>query len=234
MSIPYHTELFNNGSLRLLINFSNIKGDVTDENLRFHIYAVDGNGTPTFTQQLGITELRILHKHLDSISVIKDGVEKSAKFIEKTDEISLIIDRLKEGDLETILSLLNKFESNEKIKGLLESLNDLEIENLHGAYHHNLITREINNLESLIDLETKGNITEDIKAHPNLIKYIAGQPEKIFQNWIESNLWIFGIDYIKKHDERKIALFSEGDLLMETVDGFLDLIETETTKARAT
>jgi hypothetical protein len=230
MSIPYHTELFNNGSLRLLINFSNIKGDVTDENLRFHIYAVDGNGTPTFTQQLGITELRILHKHLDSISVIKDGVEKSAKFIEKTDEISLIIDRLKEGDLETILSLLNKFESNEKIKGLLESLNDLEIENLHGAYHHNLITREINNLESLIDLETKGNITEDIKAHPNLIKYIAGQPEKIFQNWIESNLWIFGIDYIKKHDERKIALFSEGDLLMETLDVFLDLIELKRPK----
>ncbi len=230
MSIPYHIELFNNGVVRLFINFSNIKGDVADENISFNIYAINQHGTPIFTQQLGIVELRVLHTHLDAISVIKEGTKKSSKFVETTDEINIIIKQLKESDLQTILGLLEKFESSEKIKGLLSSLNELEIENLHGAYHHKLMTSEISKLQKLIELEVNGNITEEIKNHIELIKYSAGQPEKIFQNWIESNLWVFGIDYIRKHDERKIALFSEGDLLMETVDGFLDLIELKRPK----
>ena len=67
MSIPYHLELFNNGLVRLFVNYSNIKNDIADENLTFHIYAVNQHGTPIFTQELGIVELRILYKHLDSI-----------------------------------------------------------------------------------------------------------------------------------------------------------------------
>lgn len=230
MSVPYHIELFNSGTVRLFINFSNIKGDVADESITFHIYAINQLGTPIFTQDLGITELRILYRHLEAITVIKDGAKKSSKFIETTDEINLIIEQLKESDLLTILTLLEKFESSDKIKGLLSSLSELEIENLHGAYHHKLMSIEVANLQKLIDIEITANITDEIKNHPELVKYAAGQPEKIFQNWIESNLWIFGIDYIRKHDERKIALFSEGDLLMETVDGFLDLIELKRPK----
>lgn len=225
MSVPYHIELFNNETIRIYINFSNIKNDIADENITFHIYAINQHGIPIFTQQLGITELRILYRHLDSISVIKDGSNKSSKFIETTDEINIIIEQLKESDLQTILQLLEKFKSSDKIKGLLSSLNDLEIENLYGAYHHKMMTLEILNLQKMIDLEINGSIIEEIKNYAELSKYVARQPEKIFQNWIENNLWVFGIDYIRKHDERKIALFSEGDLLMETVDGFLDLIE---------
>ena len=112
-----------------------------------------------------------------------------------------------------------------KVKGLLESLSELEIVNLHGAFQHKLISEEIENLEKLIQLELQGNITSDIENHEELLKYKAGQPEKIFQNWIESNLWVFGVEYVKKYDARKIALFSEGDLLMESADGYLDLIE---------
>jgi hypothetical protein len=171
-----------------------------------------------------------LYNHLGLISIVKDGNSKSAKFIETSDEINLILEKLGSSDLETILQLLEKFKSEEKIKGLLESLSDLEIENLHGAFQHKLITIEIENLEKLIQLEMDGNITSEINKHEELLKYTAGQPEKIFQNWIESNLWVFGIDYIKKHDSRKIALFSEGDLLMESVDGYLDLIELKRPK----
>lgn len=230
MSVPYHIELYNNGGVRLYINFSNIKNGVADESLTFHIYAVNQHGTPIFTQQLGIAELRILYQHLEAISVIKEGVKRSSKFIETTDEINLIIEQLKESDLRTILTLLEKFESNDKIKGLLSSLSELEIENLYGAYHHKVMSIEVANLQKLIDMETNASITDEITNHSELQKYIAKQPEKIFQNWIENNLWIFGIDYIRKHEERKIALFSEGDLLMETVDGFLDLIELKRPK----
>ena len=230
MSVAYHKELFNNGKVKLMVNFGNIKGDEADENMTLNFYAVNSDGIPLFTESLKIEDIRSLYSHLGLISIIKDGNSKSAKFIETSDEINLILERLGNSDLETILQLLEKFESEEKIKGLLESLSDLEIENLHGAFQHKLINTEIVNLEKLIQLEMEGNITSEITNHEELLKYKAGQPEKIFQNWIESNLWVFGIEYIKKHNSRKIALFSEGDLLMESVDGYLDLIELKRPK----
>lgn len=230
MSVAYHKELFNNGKVKLMANFAKIKGDVADENMTLQFYAFNSEGIPIFTETLDIEEIRNLYNHLSLISIIKDGKTKSSKFIETSEEINLILEKLGSSDLETILQLLEKFESEEKIKGLLESLSELEIKNLHGAFQHKLINSEIKKLEKLIKLEMEGNITSEINNHKELIKYKAGQPEKIFQNWIESNLWVFGIDYIKKHDSRKIALFSEGDLLMESVDGYLDLIELKRPK----
>jgi len=230
MSIPYHKELFNNGRVRLFANFSNIKGDVADEGITLHFYATDENGIPIFTEQLPIESIRSLYNHLNAISVISDGTSKSEKFIETTDDINLILDKLKQSDLDAVLVLLKNFDSEQLVSGLLESLSELEIENLHGAYHHKVVTTELSNLESLMKLELDGNIVKDITSHPELAKYAAGQPEKIFQNWIEANLWIFGVEYVKKHDARKIALSSEGDVLMESVDGFLDLIELKRPK----
>lgn len=230
MSVEYHKELFNNGKVRLMANFANIKGDIADENMTLNFYAVDNNGVPLFTESLNIDAIRILYEHMNLISVIKNSTAKSAKFIETSDEINLILDKLGNSDLQTILQLLEKFESEEKIKGLLESLSDLEIEDLHGAYYHKLVSREVSNLEQLIILEHERNIVQTIETIDNLAKYKAGQSEKIFQNWIESNLWVFGVEYVKKYDARKIALFSEGDLLMESVDGYLDLIELKRPK----
>ena len=198
MSVAYHKELFNNGKIKLMANFANIKGDVADENMALNFYAVNSDGIPLFTETLNIEEIRSLYNHLGLISIVKDGSSKSAKFIETSDEINLILDKLGSSDLETILQLLEKFESEEKIKGLLESLSNLEIKNLHGAFQHKLITSEIENMEKLIKLEMGGNITSEINNHEELLKYKAGQPEKIFQNWIELNLWVFGIDYILK------------------------------------
>ncbi|MGI9528025.1 MAG: Shedu anti-phage system protein SduA domain-containing protein [Weeksellaceae bacterium] len=230
MSVPYHNELFNNGKVRLYLNFSNLKDDVADESLTLHFYAIDNNGIPIFTETLQIEEIRLLYQHLDAISIIKENLPNSSKFIEISDELDFLISKLKESDLETILTLLQKFESDDKIKGLLSSLSDIEIENLHGAYHHKMVSEELLNLQKLLDLEEEGRITQTINDYGELLKYSAGQPEKIFQNWIESNLWVFGIEYIRKHDARQIALFSEGDLLMQSVDGYLDLIELKRPK----
>lgn len=230
MSVAYHKELFNNGKIKLMCSFGKIKGDVADQDLTLNFYAVNADGLPIFSESLNIENIRDLYSHLNSISIIKDGTVKSSKFVETSEEIDLILKQLSGTDLKTILLVLEKFKSEEKIIGLLESLSDLEIENLHGAYHHKLIKEEITNLQKLLELENNGDITTDIKNHDELLKYAAGQPEKIFQNWIESNLWVFGIEYVKKHDFRKIALGSEGDLLMESVDGYLDLIELKRPK----
>lgn len=225
MSTPYHLEIFKSQNSRLFINYSGIKNDVADENLKFNIYAINNNGVPIFTEQLSIEEIRALYNHLNAISVIREGTEHSSKLMEATEEINVLIRKFEESDLETLSLFLQKFESDEKIKGLLLSLDKIEIENLHGAFHHKYMIEEIQNLEKLIYLEIEGNIVNALDNHIELIKYKAGQPEKIFQNWIENNLWVFGIEYIKHHDSRRIALFSEGDLLMESADGFLDLIE---------
>lgn len=225
MSTEYHKELFNNGRIKLMANYANIKDDIASKDLSLHFFAVDSMGTPIFTEVLGLSEIRNLYNHLNCISLVRDSKVTSSKFIEVTDDINHIIQQLEVNDLAILLPLLEKFKSEEKIRGLLESLSDLEIENLHGAYHHKRIQTEIQNLELLLQLERTSKITDTIQTEPKLINYIAGQSEKIFQNWIENNLWIFGVDYVKKHNVRKIAMFSEGDLLMESVDGYLDLIE---------
>ena len=82
----------------------------------------------------------------------------------------------------------------------------------------------------MLELEVTTTITVSIKDHAHLSEYVAGQPEKIFQNWIEKNIWTLGIDYIQKHPARQIGINSESDLIMETTDGFIDLIELKRPK----
>ena len=85
---------------------------------------------------------------------------------------------------------------------------------------------EIENLSKLLQLEEEGNIVKEVAKQSILKSYVAKQPERIFQNWIEKNIkWIFGVEYINRYDFRKISFLSEGDLLMESMDGYLDLIE---------
>ncbi|MFH1012509.1 MAG: Shedu anti-phage system protein SduA domain-containing protein [Candidatus Peregrinibacteria bacterium] len=145
------------------------------------------------------------------------------------------------GDKNNVLLIDNK-----NIKGILEQIlakgysgdfwdllsksDPYLASNFATAHRHNINQKEIKNLEQLLVLERSRDIVETIREYDSLKQYIAGQPEKIFQNWIEKNLWIFGVEYVKKYDAKKIALFSEGDLLMESMDGFLDLIELKRPK----
>jgi len=76
-------------------------------------------------------------------------------------------------------------------------------------------------------------LVDEIKKHENLVEYHAGQPEKIFQKWIIKNIkWIFGVNYLAdpKHDVKKISINSEADIVMESMDGFIDLIELKRPK----
>jgi len=143
MSTPYHLEIFRSVKSRLFINYSGIKNDFADENLKFNIYATNSNGIPIFTEQLSLDEVRALYNHLHAISVIREGAVHSSKFIETSDEINILIQKFKEDDLETISLFLQKFDSNDKIKGLLLSLDEIEIENLYGAFHHKYMKEEI-------------------------------------------------------------------------------------------
>ncbi|MDY8047091.1 hypothetical protein UY416_12415 [Paenibacillus polymyxa] len=148
MSVPYHLEIYSTDRFKLMMNYSGIVNDIADANLCLNIFAIDAQGMPIFTERLYLDHIRKVFKHLNSVSIIREDASVSSKFVETTDEINVLLESLKESDLQVILTLLGKFKSENKIIGLLESLSDLEIENLHGAYHHKLIVSEISNLKN--------------------------------------------------------------------------------------
>jgi hypothetical protein len=49
--------------------------------------------------------------------------------------------------------------------------------------------------------------------------------ENIYQSWFEEHPWICGTNYVGRVDLRRIGLHEITDIVMETTDGYLDLIE---------
>jgi len=49
--------------------------------------------------------------------------------------------------------------------------------------------------------------------------------ESKLEAWIKENEWVFGIEYIRRLDVTRIGLHSDADMLVESLDGFVDLIE---------
>ncbi|MFA6184842.1 MAG: Shedu anti-phage system protein SduA domain-containing protein [Candidatus Shapirobacteria bacterium] len=233
MSVQYHQEIFSNGNIVLKVNFSGIKDNITtatDLSMSFYAYNKK-TCQPIFSETLNFEQIKNLYEYLNRISIIKDSSKTiTGKFVEATGEILELLDGLKNIDPKILKTILLKLNEDEKIKTLLESLSEIDLENLSAAYKQKKYQTELENLKKLLELEEKSNIVDDIKKDESLKSYEAGQPEKIFQKWIEQNLWVFGVEYIKKHNERKIALFSEADILMESADGFLDLIELKRPK----
>jgi hypothetical protein len=228
MSIQYDKEIFSNSNLTLKVNFTGIKGNtVSATDLKLSIYAYTNTGQPKFAETLNYEQIKSLYDHLDQISIIKDSaLQFSGKFIESNGEITDILRKLNNVDPSILKIILSKLKEQDKINNLLTFLSEYELDALSSLRKQQMWRIEINNLCKLLQFEESDNLVEEVNRDEALISYRAGQPEKIFQNWIEKNyVWIFGIEYIQKHDARKIALYSEGDLLMESMDGFLDLIE---------
>ncbi len=233
MSIQFHSEIFSNENIVLKVNFTGIKDAVvTTDNLAMSLYAYDKRtASPVFSATLNFDQIKILYEHLNQISIIKDPHKlTTGKFIEATDSLHKVIGEvtINAESLRTILRLLSTdFNANDRIAILLESLDDLDLENLPAAHKHKTYKTEIDNLAQLLSFEEQGDIVRIVAETPHLINYVARQPEAIFQKWITRNLlWIFGVEYIgHKKDGRKISIFSEADLVMESMDGFIDLIE---------
>lgn len=228
MSIQYDKELFSNDSFTLKVNYSGIKNSlVSASDLTMSLYAFDkATGEPIFSETLNFSQIKSLYEHLNQISILRDTSQTvSGKFIETTDEILGVLNELKDIKPNILKLVLDKIDGSKKTESLISFLSALELDDLSATHKHNTYRKEIENLEKLLLLEEAGNIVQEIKEDTTLNSYIAGQPEKIFQNWIKQNLWVFGVEYIKLHDARKIAIYSEADLMMESTDGFLDLIE---------
>ncbi len=154
--------------------------------------------------------------------------------IEKKRKLQQLIsgtNALSASEFEFIFKNLNANDKIEIFKKTLEIMSKVEIENIEAAIKQKEYKNAIEDFEKLLLLEEKNDIVLEIKKYPNLVKYSAEQPEKIFQNWLENNLWVFGVEYYKKHNFSVIAVDgSKADLVMETADGFLNLIELKRPK----
>ncbi|WP_320051682.1 Shedu anti-phage system protein SduA domain-containing protein [uncultured Acetobacteroides sp.] len=234
MSIQYQKEIFNNGILSLHINIAGVDiNNVTNkDDFSLSIYALNRSTFKSvFSESLNFEQAKAIYTHLNSISIIReDGLTHTSEFVEVTNNVKDILSIINKVDSSLVKSILSKVDANDKLKLVLEALTESEIQNLHASIQQTNHQKSLVNLRQLLDLEEKTIITDTINNFDNLIEYIAGQSEKIFQNWIEKNIWTLGVDYIQKHPARQIGINSESDLIMETTDGFIDLIELKRPK----
>lgn len=53
----------------------------------------------------------------------------------------------------------------------------------------------------------------------------AQNTEHVYQRWFETRPWVFGTEYVWRIPARKIDLHSQADILLVSVDGFVDVFE---------
>ena len=234
MSVQYQKEIFNSGTMSLYINLAGVNPEniTNKDDFSVSIFAIDKHTYKhIFSENLNYDQAKAIHTHLNSVSIIRDEAQThTSEFVEVTSDIKEILAIIKTVDSSLVKSILDKVNADDKLALVLEALTESEIQNLHASIRQTNHQKSLANLRQLLDLEETTTITESIKLHENLAEYVAGQSEKIFQNWIEKNIWTLGIDYIQKHPARQIGINSESDLIMETTDGFIDLIELKRPK----
>lgn len=108
--------------------------------------------------------------------------------------------------------------NNELAKLLRDTFSDKDaIEVGDFLFKKGVLTADVTNMlefcrreEALTDFERA--LTED-------------RPEKYWQKWFEDNNWILGNEFAEILDDRSIDTKNIADYLMETFDGFIDLVE---------
>ncbi|MBN2180991.1 MAG: DUF4263 domain-containing protein [Sedimentisphaerales bacterium] len=214
-----YNEDTNGFSLRIQ-RFSKKTGAPHNQSFSFHSGAL--NRFLKFIESLDLLDLSSVQKQRFSDKKIDELIE-SKKALTQLLEVPQCLTP------EQLFQLFNKIGKNEQkelFQKFIDNIELYEIESLDAAIKQKEYKKSLKALEKLIEIENDSNFIDLVKSDNELNKYQANQPEKIFQNWIENNLWIFGVEYHKKHSFRKIGEDnSQADIILETIDGFLSLIE---------
>lgn len=233
MSTDYTIEIISNGSEKLMANFTGISDidTVRSDELGLQIYAFDeSTGIQIYSFSLDFDEIVKLYQYLHQISIIRDAKpDDEIKFLEANDDLIKLINQMEKGDLNILKEILDKFDTKDKLRGLLQFLSENELNDLNASILIRKYKESLKHLKQLIEIEISdpANFLNELSnpEYGHLHEYRAGQPEGVFQNWFEKNLWVFGCDYFTKLDCRKIGISSYSDLTMITPDGFVDIIE---------
>lgn len=141
-----------------------------------------------------------------------------------------LVDGIKRFDAGLLRRLLAKVADKQRLQMIIDSLTDIDIENLGATIRQTSHKKALKDLERLLELEHSGDVVAAVRTTPDFAQYRAGKPEDVFRRWLEGNLWVFGVEYYRKHEWRIVADDAIADLVMETADGFIDLIELKRPK----
>lgn len=145
-----------------------------------------------------------LLKLVNALKAQKDLYQReNSKVVILDSQEANLFKQVGEGNIPFVLKILSSFQSKEA-KDILLQLNESDLHNLYAAVKQIKNKQAVDTLKSLI---------------------IKRVDEKHFQKWVESNTWVFGTEYIRKIDTRRIGIHSEADFIVESLDGFTDLVE---------
>jgi len=139
-----------------------------------------------------------LQKLLAFLKLQPDVAKYNKATLEVTD-----IEGISDADWDFVQKVLTSFNTQEK-RDLLVQAKKEDVNNLYAAVKHAKNKKASNELNSLLEDATK---------------------EAQLQRWIKDNTWVFGVEYIDVLDLRKIGIHSESDFIVESLDGYADLIE---------
>lgn len=141
---------------------------------------------------------------IDALKAQKDLYSRTdSKVVILDQEEADLFKQIQPDNIELVTKILKSFQG-EEARNLLLSVQESTLKNLFASVKH------VKNKKALIKLE-------------QLIKDTVN--EAAFQEWINDNTWVFGTEYIKKFDTRTIGIHSQADFIVESLDGFTDLIE---------
>ncbi len=114
-----------------------------------------------------------------------------------------LIDGTSREDFEFIQKVLMTFNSPDK-KSLLVRAKKDDVNNLYAA------VKQAKSKKALLELK-------------NLMKIEVHESQ--LHDWIKNNPWIFGIEYLRFLDSSKIGIHADSDFIVESLDGYANLIE---------
>lgn len=79
----------------------------------------------------------------------------------------------------------------------------------------------LDNLEAATQHARFKRATEELRA----LMDDPSHSEHIYQKWFEEHAWVFGTEYVRRIPTREIGLHSQADILLVSVDGFVDVFE---------
>lgn len=166
-----------------------------------------------------IISLKISHNAKDSNGWLIEKPDKTITLInEQIDELINYIQTnytpLSLGE-DSYISL-----SNDSLSKILRQVSELNIqpdELVNKLYESGVLTE---NLSVAITAAERKNIIALFEK-----KISLNEPESFWQEWFNKNKWILGSEYIKILTERAIDEHHIADYIMQSVDGFLDLVE---------
>jgi len=200
--------------------FSKKTGAPHNQSFNFHSGALDR--FLRFLESIDLLDLSSKNKLQFADEYVDDLIERKKAFNKIFNSSKPLPPKL----LVELFNALNRQQKTELFQKFIDNIDSYETENLDAAIKQREYKKSLKQLEKLLHIAGDDQFLDKVRVGDDLKEYQANQPEKVFHNWIEGNLWIFGVEYHKKHDFRNIGEDnSQADIVLETADGFLSLIE---------